>query len=536
MTPPLVSIVVLNFNGRRWIRPLFRSLLAQTHTELDLVVVDNASRDDSLALLEREFPDPRIRILRQDRNGGFSAGNNAGIRAARGRYVLLLNNDVVLDARCVEELVRAAGGRGRFGVLAPKILWFYRPEYIESIGTMCTPDGTGFNHGIGHVDVGQFDVPERVFGACFAAAFFRREAFEEVGLLDESYFMYYEDVDWNFRANRRGLPVHTVPAARVYHVHSGSLRYAGAARKQYFLLRNRVRFGLLNMPGLGRQLLHCLKLVSPLRYWRLWLTPSEVAVRLRAAAHVGVRLPLLLAERRRRRRDPLAVVPEGEFLELYRGRESFFVSAELYPEPSARALVSTLRELFRAHPTAHNALRLGLWLATRHVVERQAPPPRVEAALGAWSAELDGLAHADELLRFACRISEVRAARDGRPRPKWLPPPNAEPEDPEPSPGAVLALTTCFTASGDRAALRGLAVVLASAHYRRRLRGAAGVDERAAEDALASAWQAAWEEIPAEAWRIPGAAEALEAAHRALASGSGVGSPSAARRMYAAEP
>jgi len=297
VTRPLVSVIVLNFNGRIYLRRVLRSLLAQTYAALDIVVVDNGSRDGSPAIVEREFADPRLRLLRLRRNRGFSAGNNAGIRAARGAYVMLLNNDVDLDPTCIERLVAAAERRGRFGALAPKILWFYRPEYIESVGTMCTPDGTGFNHGVGHVDVGQFDAGEQVFGACFAAAFFRREAFDEVGLLDESYFMYYEDVDWNFRANRRGLPIYTVPEARVFHVHSGTLRHTGAARKTYYLTRNRLRFCLLNMPSTVHQLLLWLRTLTPLRYWRLWLVPGDIWLRLRVGTHIGVRLPVLLARR-----------------------------------------------------------------------------------------------------------------------------------------------------------------------------------------------------------------------------------------------
>jgi hypothetical protein len=278
-----------------------------------------------------------------------------------------------------------------------------------------------------------------------------------------------------------------------------------------------------------------MKLVSPLRYWRLWLTPREIGVRLRAAAHIGVHLPRLLAERQRRRRDPLAVVPESEFLERYRGRESFFVSAELYPEPSTRALVSTLRELFRARPTTENALRLGLWLAARYAVDRELPPARVQAALDAWAAELGGLAHADELVRFAYRIPEVRAAHAGRPRPKWLPPARDEPEDVGTLTGPAMAFGACFAASGDPSALRGLAVVLVIGHYEERLRGETGVDERAAAGALAAAWQLAWDAIPAELWRIPGVAEALEAAHRTFGTRV-VAAERGARQLGAAKP
>ena len=482
MTPPLVSVVVLNYQGAWYLRRLMRSLLAQTHSALEVIVVDNASPDGSIAIVEREFADPRVRVLKLARNVGFSAGNTAGIALARGEYVFLCNNDVELDPRCVERLVAAAGARGRLGALAPKILWFHRPEYVESVGTFCTRGGSGYNHGVGHVDVGQFDRPERVFGACFAAVLIPRAALDEVGPLDPTYFMYYEDVDWCWRANRRGLPVWTVPDAIVRHVHSGTLRHTGAARKRELLARNHLRFALLNLPGLRWWLFQLLKVVTPLRYWRVWLTPADVRHRLRVFAYVSVRLPALLAERRRRRHDPRNVVPDEELFALADHRESFFVSEKMYPEPSLRALVATMRERLRGRPSADAARALGLAMALRLLVHRD-PSPRVVALLrDAWRAAVAGLPNEAELVRFAGTIPLLREALGGLPAPDWDP----DRSDPPAVPDAVRTLLDAVRA-GDAAAAERLAVGLARAEWERTTRGRPGVPDHEIAAALAAA-------------------------------------------------
>jgi hypothetical protein len=522
VTAPLVTLVVLNYNGRRYLRRLMRSLLAQTHAALEVLVVDNASPDGSAAIVEEEFPDSRVRVLRLERNGGFSAGNNAALRQAQGDYVMLLNNDLELDPTCVERLVAAAETRGRFGALAPKILWFYRPEYVESVGTMCTEDGTGFNHGVGHVDVGQFDVPERVFGACFAAALFRRAVFDEVGLLDESYFMYYEDTDWSYRANRLGLPTYTVPDARVFHVHSGSLRYAGEARKHYFLARNRVRFCLLNLPGTRQQLLLWLKVLTPLRYPGLWRNPHDVARRLRVAAHITPRLPALLAKRWRRRRDPRATVPDIEFLSLYLDRGSYFVSDLLYPEPSSRALVSTFRELFRSHPTAENAVRLAHVLALVHLLRKRPSRAVLRAAFDAWVATLAGLPYQEELARVARTVSAIRRLMDGRrlPGDRHLRFPD-HPDRSRPVATAAFALAAVFGATGDVGALRALGLVLANLEYRA-MRKVGGMSQ-AGEGVLAGAWAECAASLSDATWAGPGGPAGRAAAERLFAFGDEAG-------------
>lgn len=509
---PRVSLVVLNFDGRHYVRALLRSLLAQTHRELEILVVDNGSTDDSADVAEREFPDPRLRVLRLGANRGFSAGNNAGIRAATGDYVMLLNNDVVLEPDCVAQLIAAAPRFGRFGALAPKILWLHRPEYIESVGTMCTADGTGFNHGIGHIDIGQFDRSERVFGACFAAVFFRRAVFEEVGFLEESYFMYYEDTDWNFRANRRGFPVFTVPAAVVRHVHSGSLRHTAAERKRLFLNRNWVRFGLLNLPDTRAQLLRVVKVVSPLRYWRILVASGDVRWRVRSGAHLAVALPGLLRERRRRMDDPLARVPFADFLALYEHRDSFFLAGAMVPEASTRALASSLRELFRSDPAPLNALRWGSFLALVRLLDMGAPAAVVRVAVPHWEDVVRDVRNHHELVRVARAMPDFRPALGAGARPAERTPGPRDPGSPGPlalhEAAATLGIAACAT--GHAAPLRALGLVLAWVQYVAFVRGPRFEREADAERAFADAWDELRPELTGALAAIPGGNETLD--------------------------
>jgi GT2 family glycosyltransferase len=479
VTAPLVSVVVLNYQGAWYLRRLMTSLLAQTYPALEVIVVDNASPDGSIAIVEREFADPRVRVVPLARNVGFSAGNTAGIAVARGDYLLLCNNDVELAPDCVARLLAAAPAHGRLGALAPKIVWFHRPEYVESVGTFCTRGGGAYNHGVGQVDLGQLDRPERVFGACFAAVLIPRAALDEVGPLDPGYFMYYEDVDWCWRANRRGLPVWTVPEAVVRHVHSGTLRHTGAAWKRERLARNHLRFALLNLPGLRGWLFQLLKVVTPLRYWRVWLTPADVRHRLRVFAHLAIRLPVLLAERRRRRRDPANVVADEEIFALADHRESFFVSEKMYPEPSLRALVAMMRERLRGRPSPAAVRALGLAMALRLVVHRDAVPWVVERLRDAWRDAVAGVRNVDELLRFAATIPLLREALGGPPAPDWDPDrtdPPVVPDGAAPLLDAVLA-----GAPADR-----LVLALARAEWARTIRGRPGVPDDEIAAALAA--------------------------------------------------
>ena len=142
---PLISAVVLNWNGCHVLDNCLRSLYNQTYRPLEIIVVDNASTDGSVDFLREKFHS--VHLIRNDKNLGFGAGNNIGIRASQGRYIMMLNNDTRLDPNCVEELKRSIEKDERFGACASKILLESRPDIIDGVGIVVCPDGLSFGRG-----------------------------------------------------------------------------------------------------------------------------------------------------------------------------------------------------------------------------------------------------------------------------------------------------------------------------------------------------------------------------------------------------
>jgi hypothetical protein len=235
-----VTAVILNYGAPyEVLTRCVRSLLEQT-SPVEVLVVDNASQRNQEALdtLAAEFPP--MRIARLDRNYGFAGGMNRGVAMVETDFVLLLNNDVTLEPGAVEEMRRVIDLDEKVIGIAPKIMLERHPCYIDAIGNAIDPQGSAFNIGIGQLDVGQYDRVERAFGACFAATLLRRKAFDPglVGPLEERFFMYYEDVDWCFRANALGFQFLTAPMAVVHHTHSMSTRELDYAFKYRLIMRN----------------------------------------------------------------------------------------------------------------------------------------------------------------------------------------------------------------------------------------------------------------------------------------------------------
>ncbi len=212
---PLASVIIPNWNGAHHLPVCLNALRVQTYPRLEVIVVDNGSTDGSQALIEGQYPE--VRLLALDRNLGLTGGNNAGFRAARGEILISLNNDTEADAGFVEALVMALLEHSEAGMAACKMLLFDRRDHIHSAGDGYGVDGIPFNRGVWQRDEGQFDGPGWIFGGCGGAVAYRRTMLEEVGLFDESLFMYCEDVDLNWRVQLAGWKCWYAPDAVVYH-------------------------------------------------------------------------------------------------------------------------------------------------------------------------------------------------------------------------------------------------------------------------------------------------------------------------------
>ena len=216
---PLTYIIIVNWNGLRDTLECLSSLSKIESKNVVIVVVDNGSADDSVRAIQHKYPNTVL--IETGQNLRFSGGSNVGIRLALDRgadQIMLLNNDTVVDPAYLSLLTSRLQSSPDIGVVAPKILYFANPTRIWYAGgeiSMWT--GTMRHLGIRAEDHGCFDTPGETgyaSGCCFLA---RRETFQQIGLLDEAYFMYTEDADWCFRARRAGYRIFFEPRARVWH-------------------------------------------------------------------------------------------------------------------------------------------------------------------------------------------------------------------------------------------------------------------------------------------------------------------------------
>jgi GT2 family glycosyltransferase len=301
-----LTVAIATYNGRALLDVLLTSLAAQTFRDFRVVVVDDASTDGTPSWLAQGWPD--VQLIVHPTNRGVTAALNAGLRASRSPLIGLFNNDVELDAHCLDELMRAAREHPSAGSLAPKLLSFEDRRLLDGAGDTFYWAGTGWRRGHGERDRGQYDRSEWIFGACGGAGIYRREALDAVGLLDEDFFAYYEDVDWSFRAQLAGFTCRYVPTAVAYHVGSATVGKGETDFTRYHTWRNGIwlvvkdyplAFLLSQLPRLlANQLGHVLvavrerKLALLLRVWRDALAGLPAALRKRAAVQRTRRLSL----------------------------------------------------------------------------------------------------------------------------------------------------------------------------------------------------------------------------------------------------
>src|ERR1051325_3079625 len=217
---PLVSIVTVNYNQTAVSRDLLLSLRKISYPNVEIIVIDNGSADDSISVLGKEFPE--IQLIKTNQNLGFAGGNNVGIRVSKGDYLLLLNNDVEVTPGFLEPLVETLQNEPRAAVASPKIVFHGRNEMIQYAGSSKINMFTGRGRRIGYLetDNGQYDSihpTELGHGACIMVS---RQAISVVGLMPEDYFLYYEDHDWTEMMKRQNFKVYYVGTSKIYHKES----------------------------------------------------------------------------------------------------------------------------------------------------------------------------------------------------------------------------------------------------------------------------------------------------------------------------
>ena len=239
----LLSVIVVNWNSREDLRACLASLRAQTHHELEIIVVDNGSSDGSCAMMAEEFPE--VDILRETENLGFAEACNRGIRKSRGAWVALLNNDACADERWAEALVTAIrAAPAHCGMLQSLLLYQDRPTVINSTGIELMHSGCGRDRDEGRPRDQVVPAPD-LFCPTAGAAAYRRTMLDDVelptGYLDRNHFMYYEDLDLGWRARLAGWSARFVPESVVFHRRHGSSARHGTSWLATICSLNRVR-------------------------------------------------------------------------------------------------------------------------------------------------------------------------------------------------------------------------------------------------------------------------------------------------------
>ncbi len=241
-----VVIVVPNWNGADYIVACLRSLEAQT-AKAHIVVVDNGSSDGSVKLIQEKFPG--VEIIELEKNYGFTGGVNKGIKLAieRGcKYAALFNNDAVAETSWLQKLAATANNHSKTGIVSCKLMRDDK-KHIDSTGELYSVWGMPFPRGRNEIDNGQYDDQNEIFAASGGASLYRVSMLEEIGLFDEDFFAYFEDVDISFRAQLAGWKVRYEPSAVAYHQGGAtSSKLAGFAR--YHSVKNFALLYMKNMP------------------------------------------------------------------------------------------------------------------------------------------------------------------------------------------------------------------------------------------------------------------------------------------------
>ncbi|MDO4454146.1 MAG: glycosyltransferase family 2 protein [Eubacteriales bacterium] len=242
----MVSVVIPNWNGEKYLRQCLKSLRQQDFRKFEIIVVDNGSEDDSVDMMKRDFPE--VRILRMKKNEGFCRAVNRGIHAAKAPYILLLNNDTCAERTFVKEMFRGIRRHKNCFSCQAKMMQKEYPDLMDDAGDFYSALGWAFADGKGEPEW-KHNREKRIFSSCAGAAIYRKSILDKIGLFDESHFAYLEDLDLGYRAKRYGYENWFLPKARVYHVGSGTT----GSRYNKFKVRHSARNNLYviykNMPA-----------------------------------------------------------------------------------------------------------------------------------------------------------------------------------------------------------------------------------------------------------------------------------------------
>jgi len=240
-----ISVIVLNWNGKKFIEECLNALREQSFNDFETILVDNGSADGSVEFVKQNFSE--VKILALPENVGFARGNNEGIKIAQGEYIALLNNDTKVSTDWLKELYDGITSDSKVGFCASKMIFYSDIEKIDTAGDSYSRCGAPLKRGC-RQKADKYNIKEKVFGACAGAALYRKSMLDDIGLLDDDFFLGFEDSDLSFRAQLAGYECLYVPKAVV--LHKVSVTIGKTSKTQvYYGQRNLEYVYFKNMPA-----------------------------------------------------------------------------------------------------------------------------------------------------------------------------------------------------------------------------------------------------------------------------------------------
>jgi GT2 family glycosyltransferase len=253
-----ISIIIINYNGRAFLKTCLGSIIEQSFPKenYEIILVDNKSSDNSVKFVENNFPS--VKIIKSDINLGFAAGNNLGAKQSKSNYLVFLNTDTEVDKNWLKFLVSAVEKHSDIVAVNSKLFLVkeeLKTRLIQNAGTVVFKNGYARDRGAVvkdkiqqyEEDSSYFDQPKEINAFCGASVLIRSKVFKEVGGFDESFFMYYEDVDLSLRLQRYGWKIIYEPKSIVYHIHAGTSK-EWSPFFIYYTERNRLAILIKHFP------------------------------------------------------------------------------------------------------------------------------------------------------------------------------------------------------------------------------------------------------------------------------------------------
>ncbi|MDA3905842.1 MAG: glycosyltransferase family 2 protein [Bacteroidales bacterium] len=246
---PLISIVSVQFGHCEITLEMIKSLKQISYSNIEIIIVDNASPEGNPNIVKEKYPE--IIYIKSKKNLGFAGGNNLGIRAAKGKYILMLNNDTEVDTGFLEPLVEKMESNPKMGIVSPKIKFFHSPELLQYAGYEHINPITQRGGAIGYEekDIGQYEKDAEAASGHGAAMMISMKVIKEVGLMSEVFFLYYEELDWAHRIRNAGYKIYYVHNSLIYHKESVSTGGRISALRSYYMTRNRILYLRRNFFG-----------------------------------------------------------------------------------------------------------------------------------------------------------------------------------------------------------------------------------------------------------------------------------------------